>query len=201
MYNKDGRHQHGVSLEERCSNMQEQLENISSRYDRASSDLERERLLREELVDERVAAIKAEMEREFQAQLEAARAAAKAEAAREYAEKEEGLKQERERLALRAQELSQMEDKVYKAAETRVQDMGRDFTNRITNETSSALAQFQNHMGEMLSSFEEAMKGMVASDGQKVSQSMEQYRDSASKVRNDMMGFLEKKMAKICADR
>lgn len=200
MYNQDGRHQHGVSLEERCSNMQSQLENISSRYDRASSDLERERLLREELVDERVAAIKAEMEREFQAQLEAARAAAKAEAAREYAEKEEGLKQERERLALRAQELSQMEDKVYKAAETRVQDMGRDFTNRITNEASSALAQFQNHMGEMLSSFEEAMKGMVASDGQKVSQSMEQYRDSASKVRNDMMGFLEKKMAKICAD-
>lgn len=200
MYNQDGRHQHGVSLEERCSNMQSQLENISSRYDRASSDLERERLLREELVDERVAAIKAEMEREFQAQLEAARAAAKAEAAREYAEKEEGLRQERERLALRAQELSQMEDKVYKAAESRVQDMGRDFTNRITNETSSALAQFQNHMGEMLSSFEEAMKGMVASDGQKVSQSMEQYRDSASKVRNDMMGFLEKKMAKICAD-
>ena len=90
--------------------MREQLENISSRYDRASSDLERERLLREELVDERVAAIKAEMERKYQAQLEAARAEAKAEAAREYAEKEEDLKQERERLDLRAKELSQMED-------------------------------------------------------------------------------------------
>ena len=200
MYNQDGRHQHGVSLEERCSNMREQLENISSRYDRASSDLERERLLREELVDERVAAIKAEMERKYQAQLEAARAEAKAEAAREYAEKEEDLKQERERLDLRAKELSQMEDKVYKAAEARVQDMGRAFTDRITNETSSALAQFQDHMGEMLSSFEEAMKGMVARDDQKVSRSMERYRESASKVRNDMMGFLEKKMDKICAD-
>ena len=86
--------------------MQEQLENISSRYDRASSDLEKERLLRDELVDERVAAMKVEMERQFQAQLEAARAEAKAEAAREYAEKEEGLKVEKERLDLRAKELS-----------------------------------------------------------------------------------------------
>ena len=200
MCNQDGRHQHGVSLEERCSNMQEQLENISSRYDRASFDLERERLLREELVGERVAAIKADMERKFQAQLDAALAEAKAEAAREYAEKEEGLRQERERLDLRAQELSQMEDKVYKSAEAKVQDMGRAFTDRITNETSLALAQFQSHMGEMLSSFEEAMKGMVARDDQKVSQAMEHYKDSASKVRNDMMGFLEKKMEKVCAD-
>lgn len=200
MYNQDGRHQHGVSLEERCSNMQEQLENISSRYDRASSDLEKERLLRDELVDERVAAMKEEMERQFQAQLEAARAEAKAEAAREYAEKEESLKVEKERLDLRAKELSQMEDKVYKAAEARVQNLGRDFTDKITNETSSALAQFQSHMGEMLDSFAEAMKGTLAQDSQKVSQEMERYRASATKVRNDMVGFLEKKMDKICSD-
>ena len=181
-------------MEERCSNMQEQLENISSRYDRASSDLEKERLLRDELVDERVAAMKVEMERQFQAQLEAARAEAKAEAAREYAEKEESLKVEKERLDLRAKDLSQMEDKVYKAAEARVQNLGRDFTDKITNETSSALAQFQSHMGEMLDSFAEAMKGTLAQDSQKVSQEMERYRASATKVRNDMVGFLEKKM-------
>lgn len=186
-----------VTLEERYTNVSEQLANISERYDALSSALEKERLLRSEMVNEQAASELAALRKLHEEEVARIKAEARAEILRELSQREAEVEKRSAALDQREKELDDRREKAIKEVEAKVQSLNAGMHEKILKETSTAMGSFSASLETMLSAFSASVKAMLDHDHDKMESEMLSYRQGATEVRDQLVEQLQKKLDKI----
>lgn len=186
-----------VTLEERYTNVSEQLANMSERYDALSSALEKERLLRSEMVNEQAASELAALRKLHEEEVARIKAEARAEILRELSQREAEVEKRSASLDQREKELDDRREKAIKEVEAKVQSLNAGMHEKILKETSTAMGSFAASLETMLSAFAASVKAMLDHDHDKMESEMLSYRQGATEVRDQLVEQLQKKLDKI----
>ena len=186
-----------VTLEERYTNVSEQLANMSERYDALSSALEKERLLRSEMVNEQAASELAALRKLHEEEVARIKAEARAEILRELSQREAEVEKRSASLDQREKELDDRREKAIKEVEAKVQSLNAGMHEKILKETSTAMGSFAGSLETMLSAFAASVKSMLDHDHDKMESEMLSYRQGATEVRDQLVEQLQKKLDKI----
>ena len=186
-----------VTLEERYTNVSEQLANMSERYDALSSALEKERLLRSEMVNEQAASELAALRKLHEEEVARIKAEARAEILRELSQREAEVEKRSASLDQREKELDDRREKAIKEVEAKVQSLNASMHEKILKETSTAMGSFAGSLETMLSAFAASVKSMLDHDHDKMESEMLSYRQGATGVRDQLVEQLQKKLDKI----
>lgn len=186
-----------VTLEERYTNVSEQLANMSERYDALSSALEKERLLRSEMVNEQAASELAALRKLHEEEVARIKAEARAEILRELSQREAEVEKRSASLDQREKELDDRREKAIKEVEAKVQSLNAGMHEKILKETSTAMGSFAASLETMLSAFAASVKAMFDHDHDKMESEMLSYRQGATEVRDQLVEQLQKKLDKI----
>ena len=186
-----------VTLEERYTNVSEQLANMSERYDALSSALEKERLLRSEMVNEQAASELAALRKLHEEEVARIKVEARAEILRELSQREAEVEKRSASLDQREKELDDRREKAIKEVEAKVQSLNAGMHEKILKETSTAMGSFAASLETMLSAFAASVKAMLDHDHDKMESEMLSYRQGATEVRDQLVEQLQKKLDKI----
>lgn len=186
-----------VTLEERYTNVSEQLANMSERYDALSSALEKERLLRSEMVNEQAASELAALRKLHEEEVARIKAEARVEILRELSQREAEVEKRSASLDQREKELDDRREKAIKEVEAKVQSLNAGMHEKILKETSTAMGSFAASLETMLSAFAASVKAMLDHDHDKMESEMLSYRQGATEVRDQLVEQLQKKLDKI----
>ena len=186
-----------VTLEERYTNVSEQLANMSERYDALSSAFEKERLLRSEMVNEQAASELAALRKLHEEEMARIKAEARAEILRELSQREAEVEKRSASLDQREKELDDRRAKAIKEVEAKVQSLNAGMHEKILKETSTAMGSFAASLETMLYAFAASVKAMLDHDHDKMESEMLSYRQGATEVRDQLVEQLQKKLDKI----
>lgn len=189
-----------ATLEECYANASEQLADMSDRYDALSSELEKERLLRSEMVKEQSASEFAALKKLHEAELARIKAEARAEVLRELSQREEEVDKRSAALDRLEKELEVRRDKAVKEIEVRVESLNAGMHEKMLKETSAAMGSFAISLETMLSAFTASIKAMLDHDRDKMESEMLAYKQGATEVRDQLVEQLQKKLDKIGSD-